>query len=154
MDQRTGQLFPYRGATYTYSFTTSPSTIDSEYTYFKLHVTENNGASDTRLAEWQLTGRYVSQTFYNDITANGGELTSSLNEAINSETLKRLTDNDGNTFYTFGGDVAPWIEYKSSIEVKLKSFSILSADEPDKDPVMIKVEYKKEADASGIYVLS
>lgn len=147
MDQRTGQLFPYRGATYTYSFTTSPSTIDSEYTYFKLHVTENNGASDTRLAEWQLTGRYVSQTFYNDITANGGELTSSLNEAINSETLKRLTDNDGNTFYTFGGDVAPWIEYKSSIEVKLKSFSIVSADEPDKDPVMIKVEYKNEGDA-------
>lgn len=56
--------------------------------------------------------------------------------------MKRLTDNDGNTFYTFGGDVAPWIEYKSSIEVKLKSFSIVSADEPDKDPVMIKVEYK------------
>ena len=61
--------------------------------------------------------------------------------------MKRLTDNDGNTFYTFGGDVAPWIEYKSSIEVKLKSFSIVSADEPDKDPVMIKVEYKNEGDA-------
>lgn len=148
LDERTGQLFPYRGATYTYSFATSPATIDPEYTYFRLQVTENNGAQDTRLAEWQVVGGYVPQTFYNDITANGGELTSSLNEPVNSGELKKLTDNDGNTFYTFGGATTPWVEYKSSMEVKVKGFAIVSADDAAKDPTKVKLEYKGPNDTS------
>lgn len=146
VDQRTEQQFPYREATYTYPLTTLPSIVDSGYTYFKLHITDNNGATETRLAEWQLTGVYVPMTFYNDITANGGKLTSSLNESVNSDELNKLTDNDGNTFYTFGGDDAPWVEYESPIEVRLKGFALVSADEPGKNPVMVKVEYMNEGE--------
>lgn len=146
IDKRTGQQFPYRGATYSYPLTSYPSTTEGGYTFFKLHITDNNGGADTQLAEWQLIGGYTPITFYNDITANGGELTSSLNETSDSDALKKLTDNDGNTFYTFGGDVAPWVEYKSSSVVKLKSFALVSADEPAKDPVMIRVEYMNEGE--------
>lgn len=146
VDERTGQKFPYRGATYTYSLTTYPATVTTGYTYFKLHITENNGAAETRLAEWQLIGGYLPLTFYNDITANGGVLTSSLNEGTNSDVLRKLTDNDGNTFYTFGGEATPWVEYKSTSPIKLKGFALVSADEPGKDPVMVKVEYKSEGE--------
>ncbi|WP_455584190.1 glycoside hydrolase family 76 protein [Bacteroides sp.] len=144
VDQRTGQKFPYRGATYSYSLAAYPTTINTGYTYFRLHITENNGAADTRLAEWQLIGDYKPVTFYNDITANGGELTSSWSEGVNSAALRKLTDNDGNTVYTFGGDDMPWVEYKSPSAVQLKAFAIVSADEPSKDPLMIRMEYKPE----------
>lgn len=139
IDKKSGQKFPYRGATYTY-----PLTVNTGYAYFKLHITANNGAADTRLAEWQLMGGYTSIAFYNDITMNGGELTSSWDEDMNSEALRKLTDNDGNTFYTFGGDAAPWVIYKSSMTADLKGFVLVSADEPDKNPVSIKLEYMKE----------
>lgn len=146
IDQRNDQQFPYRGSTYTYSLTTLPSAVESGYTYFKLHITDNNGATDTRLAEWQVIGEYVPITFYNDVTANGGEWTSSFNESMNSNELKKLADNDGNTFYTFGGNAFPWVQYKSSTEVKLTGFALVSADDPGKDPVVVRIEYKDEGD--------
>ena len=56
---------------------------------------------------------------YNDITANGGELTSSLNEAINSETLKRLTDNDGIINFFFCQDfIKPFCHVRQTIIIR------------------------------------
>ncbi len=134
IDRQINQQFPYRNVTQTYF-----CTVDAGYRYFRLHITANNGSSDTQLAEWQLMGNYYYDYFYHDITHNGGELTSSQDLLVNSENLKALTDNNGNTQYVLRASnvstsTPAWIQYKSTTPVQLRAYSISIGDDINKTP--------------------
>ena len=135
IDTRSHQLFSYRNVTQTY-----PCTIDEGLRYFKLHIKANNGSSATEMAEWQLLGEYYYDYLYNDITSNGGKLTSSQDESANSGNLKALSDNDSGTAYVLSSTVAAstttplWIQYESPIPVLLYTYSLTAADDDTKNP--------------------
>lgn len=129
VDEQKNQKFLYRNITHPY-----PCLADAKYRYFKLQVTANNGGSGIQLAEWQLYGGYYFDSFHNDITTNGGKLSSS-QETTESGKLKALTDNNGNTVYTLDGAGLPvWIQYESSVPVQLRAYSITAADDENKNP--------------------
>lgn len=130
IDQQINQVFPYRNITQTYHCQSFAG-----YRFFKLHITANSGASITQLAEWQLHGGFYYDRFYNDVTLNGGELSSSSNDGVNTDALKNITDNNGNSFYTLNapGSTA-WIQYKSTVPVQIRAYSIIVAGDDSKYP--------------------
>lgn len=130
IDEQNGQIFSGRNTTQTY-----PCHVDNAYQYFKLHITENNGASVTQLAEWQLTGNLYFGAYYNDITCNGGKLSSSQESGSNTSALATLTDNKGMTTYSLEmTDSEPWIQYESPVPVQIRGYSITVGTDKKKDP--------------------
>lgn len=130
IDQQINQQFNYRGATQYYS-----SSAVEGYQYYRLHITQNNGASSTQLSELQLLGGFYFDRFYNDLTTNGGELTSSQDANVNSESLKVLTDKNGNSAYTLNASTLPaWIQYKSTIPAQLRAYSVTVGEDETKNP--------------------
>ncbi len=134
IDKQFNQKFSYRNVTHVY-----PCQVNAGYRYFRLHITANNGATMTQLSEWQLYGNYYYDRFYNDITFNGGELISSQDSEANSSKLKALIDNNESTIYTLGatdiGTSNPaWIQYKSTMPVQLRAYSIAVGDDENKNP--------------------
>jgi hypothetical protein len=93
--------------------------------YFKLHITDNNGGTHTQVGEWQLFGDIDFDPYYNEITDNGGVLTTSGNTA----TLNALTDNDAASIYSTSASGLPvWIQYKATTPVQIMAYSITSGD--------------------------
>lgn len=128
VDQQTGQQFEYRNNTQYYSINN-----DGGYQYFRLHITANNASTMTQMAEWQLFGNLYYDYLYNDITMNGGELTSSDNQS--QEQLRFLTDNDGNTICVQKASALPvWVQYKSEIPAKILGYSVVAGYNSDKNP--------------------
>ena len=130
IDERANQQFSYRKVTQPY-----PCRIEEGFTHFKLQITANGGSSSTQLTEWQLVGEYYYDRFYNDITANGGKLTSSQHPEANSASLETLTDNDAYTSYPLNAWELPvWIQYESTMPVQLRGYSITGGDDITKTP--------------------
>lgn len=130
IDQQSNQKFPYRNSTQHYNCDT-----EAGYRYFKLHITANNGAETTQLAEWQLFGDFYFDRFYNDVMLNGGELTSSQETEANSPEIKALTDKNGNTEYRLDAAALPvWVQYKSTVPVQLRAYSITVGADNTKYP--------------------
>ncbi|MFV0468941.1 MAG: glycoside hydrolase family 76 protein [Dysgonomonas sp.] len=128
IDEQQNQYFGYRNCSQFYSSKTAVG-----YQYFKLHITANNGATLTQLGEWQLFGSLYYDFLFNDITMNGGDLSSSDNAT--KEQLTSLIDNNGNTVYTQDVSSLPaWIQYKSTIPAKLLAYSVVAGYDSDKDP--------------------
>ncbi len=130
IDQQNNQEFLYREITQTYRCDNV-----NAYQYFKVHITGNNGASLTQIAEIQLHGNYAYDRFYNDITSNGGEVSSSYDGQINSVNNKRITDNNGDTYVVLDASgSSPWVQYKSTMPVLLRAYSITVAKNDKKFP--------------------
>lgn len=130
IDARVNQQFPYRNVTQFYH-----CSLNEGFRYFRLHITATNGSLTTQIAEWQLLGKYYYDRFHNDITANGGKLTSSQDMEANSGKLKALNDNNGNTVYTLNASELPvWIQYESTTPVQLRAYSLTVADDENKNP--------------------
>lgn len=130
VDRQLNQKFLYRNITHTY-----PCSVNARYRYFKLHINATNGATMTQLAEWQLSGHYYFDPFSNDITMNGGKLSFFQKGEASPVALNALTDNDGTTYCTLNATELPiQIQYQSPIPVLLRGYSIVAADEADKDP--------------------
>lgn len=128
IDQQQNQSFEYRGSSQFYKTETCIG-----YQFFKLHITENNGSSFTQLAELQLFGDLYYDFLYNDITMNGGKLTSSGNST--EDQLKPLIDNNGNTVCVQNVSGMPvWVQYESTIPSKLLGYSVIAGYDSDKDP--------------------
>lgn len=63
LDMRTGEIFPTRFLTKTYSFQNGTS-----YLYYRLNIISNNGHTGTQLAEWELYQRKTQLIAVNDIS--------------------------------------------------------------------------------------
>ncbi len=132
IDKQENIAFPYRYATL--YFACSPTT---KYTYYKLSIDENNGDKGIQLSEWQMFGEFNDYT--QDITENGGALTTSVATATETD-LSTLTDNNETSgFYQnlsatdFGTGI--WFEYESTSPVILTSYTLTSSnDNPNNDP--------------------
>jgi hypothetical protein len=136
INSQTNQVFASAGSTQTYT-----CTPDKAFNYYRLQVTENNGAANTQIAEWQLFGDFYYDYYYQDFTKSGGILSSSTNEAgINM--IQALTDNNAATSYSVAAATLPvWIQYESAIPVAVMGYSITSSGESSQyDPKSWKLQ--------------
>lgn len=120
IDSQSEQMFALRNSTQIYS-----CTPDVAYSYFKLHITGNNGDSHTQIAEWQLFGELVHDFYFHDFTKSGGRLTSSSDVDGDNTSLTALTDNNAETYYSLDASSLPvWIQYESTVPVQLQGYSV------------------------------
>lgn len=142
IDHRENERFGARGMTRTYN----SEVINNPYRYFKLHITDNNGASDTQMAEWQLFGDLYYDFYYQDFTKSGGVLSSSANDAASG--IAPLTDNNPETYYSIqAGSLPVWIQYESAVPFQLKAYSITSSGENSSfDPKSWKLEASNDGE--------
>ena len=90
---------------------------NTNYTHYRLVFNDNNGGTELSLSEWQLYGYNVTQ---NDITADGGTLTST------SDGISALTDKNNATVFSANDLQAT---YKSLAKYRLKYYSLTSSNE-------------------------
>lgn len=98
LNTQTNQTFAARFQTNTYTFTNSIG-----YLYFRLNITANNGAGDTQLAEWRLSGSASGPSAPGTPAITLSDYTASLNWSDNStDETGFLVQNsvDGITFNT------------------------------------------------------
>ncbi|MDD3079943.1 MAG: glycoside hydrolase family 76 protein [Paludibacter sp.] len=128
-DRRENQCFDDNSQTGVYS-----CDVQDTYSYFKLHVTENNGnTSETEIAEWQLFGDVRKGVdFYNDITSGKGVLSSSSNQ--NESELGRLVDNNGKTVFSMSLSGENWIQYQTKFPTRLLGYSIMVGENKKCNP--------------------
>lgn len=86
LDEQSEQAFATACQTKKYAVAT-----DKSYRLFRLHVTANQGASSLSLGEWQLHGACL---FPDDITTDGGRLTTGESTAIDKDTATVATSSD------------------------------------------------------------
>ena len=85
----------------------------------------------------------IYPTFTNDITDNGGILSSSHIGIVPAETIDKITDNIATTKYCATKEIGAivWVQYESPKSVNLQSYSVTSAnDEQGRDPKSWKLQ--------------
>lgn len=128
LDKQVGQTFPYGNSSQFYPIGTAGS-----YLYYKLVIDDNNGASNTELAEYQVWGGVTeSATLYNDITKNGGRLTAS--DGTTNGLLRLLVDRDVNTTYTLPLADEAWITYQSPTPAQLYAYTVAAGFDSQLNP--------------------
>lgn len=136
LDTRTGQIFGNRKSTLNFSVSS-----DVDFQYYKLHITANNGASNTQIAEWQLFGERHTDSYVQDFTKSGGTLSSKASIDGSDDSLLSLNDNKAETYYSIAASELPvWIQYKSDVAVQLKGYSITAAGDSKYDPKSWTIE--------------
>lgn len=128
IDSLDNQVFGVRNSTQTY-----PCNCESAYNYFKLHITGNNGSTNTQIADWQLFGELYYDYYYQDFTKSGGTLKSSANDDENK--LQPLTDNNAATYYSINAVSLPvWVQYEAPVSIGIQGYSITSGSCSSCDP--------------------
>ena len=137
IDKKENQSFDSRNVTINYQVDN-----DEPFLLFRLHIENNNGDSDTQLAEWQLIGDESVDSFYCDFIETG-ELYS---ENIDLTELNKLRDNDANTYCSFPITDSPTaLIFKSVFPLQIQSYNITSSnDNSDYDPASWRLSGSKD----------
>ena len=99
------------------------------YQYYRLNITDNNGASFIQLAELQL---FESTNNYVDVTINGTPSSSIPPHPSHPEEFG--FDNNNETKWLIGGSDG-WLQYEFDEPLVISSYSLTSANDfPDRDP--------------------
>jgi|GEM_PF-728713 len=125
LDTQSGQAFATRFLTKSYLIANSTA-----YTYYRLNITANSGATATQFAELELLGNDGSV----DLTNNGGTISAQYTNANTNENFPKVIDNSVTTkYYTNNSTV--WIQYQSTVPSVSTRYTITSAnDSPTRDP--------------------
>ncbi len=135
IDSRENQVFVSLNATQTYY-----CNPEAAFRYYRLKITENNGAAGIQIAEWQLFGDFYYDFYYQDLTKSDGKLSSSAGET-DETALKALTDNNPETYYSINSASLPvWIQYQSNMSVQILGYSITSSGNSIYDPKSWKIQ--------------
>lgn len=118
IDQQTEVVFPYDN--YTCICRVNPTT---SYLYYRLTISDE----ETQLSQWQLFGKPDYGTFYADLTGISAVI------ASDGSNTSALIDDEGTTYATISGEKPFWDIY-TPIPVKVLGFSLLNADEAERDP--------------------
>jgi predicted alpha-1,6-mannanase (GH76 family) len=126
---RSNISFALLGERKTYTLTTN-----DKYQYFRLNITKlsDDNSTELKIGELELYGAGIEPE---DITANGGALTSEYPGINSNEGLPKLTDKSENTKYCTNFYGSAWMYYLSPAPVKITAYSITSAnDNENRDP--------------------
>ncbi|QCR21163.1 fibronectin type III domain-containing protein [Pontibacter sp. SGAir0037] len=98
--------------------------------YFKVRAIGATGNSN-----FSNVAKAATEAIPEDITNNGGVISSQYSSRVASENYDKLIDDNVNTKYFQNGQKALWVQYQSAYAAVLEYYAITSAnDSPDRDP--------------------
>ncbi|RNI31436.1 T9SS type B sorting domain-containing protein [Rufibacter latericius] len=135
LDSRTGEMFPERFLTQTYSVSNSTA-----YKYYRLNISAIKANNTFQLAEWRLFEAAPTP----DITERGGVLTVFKENSGGQnagEGSPKVIDNDSNTKFLSNFPGSQWIQLQLTAPAIAGTYTLVSAnDAPDRDPKDWRIE--------------
>jgi len=108
--------------------------------YFKVRAVGQTGSSN-----YSNSVAATTPAVPEDITNNGGVLTSQYSGRVSSENFDKLIDDNANTKYFQNGQKVFWVQYQSAYAAILENYAITSAnDSPDRDPKSWNLQGSKD----------
>lgn len=122
-------------------------TNSGRYTYFRLVIDSINdkNTGSIEIAELELNGNsVVANTVMSELN---GTVSAQFESPVATENYQNLIDNNSTTKYLLGGRHHFWIEYEVPEPIKLKLYSLTSAnDYPERDPAAWNLYASKDGE--------